>query len=333
MAPSQIELAVELLSTNEVVCIPTETVYGLAASLYSEKAIDKIYALKGRPRTNPLIVHIGRKEDLAPLCIEVPAPLQRLIDRFWPGPLTVLVEKSDSVPYTVTAGSSRVGVRMPNHPLTLELLRALPFPLVAPSANPYNAISPTTAKHVQDFFGSQIPLLLDGGPCQQGLESTVVGIENGKVTIYRQGMITTEQIRELVGDVIEASAELKLVNTDNSTNVPDTEKAQASPGMTLKHYAPKTPTLLCEHLEKFYADAEGKAFLLFQKKHPALPLAHQYVLSESGDLAEAAARLYQCLHEMDSKSYRQIICEKFPDIGIGRAINDRLLRAGGGIIS
>ena len=121
MAPSQIELAVDLLSTNEVVCIPTETVYGLAASLYSEKAIDKIYALKGRPRTNPLIVHIGRKEDLAPLCIEVPAPLQRLIDRFWPGPLTILVEKSDRVPYTVTAGSSRVGVRMPNHPLTLEL--------------------------------------------------------------------------------------------------------------------------------------------------------------------------------------------------------------------
>lgn len=333
MAPSQIELAVDLLSTNEVVCIPTETVYGLAASLYSEKAIDKIYALKGRPRTNPLIVHIGRKEDLAPLCIEVPAPLQRLIDRFWPGPLTILVEKSDRVPYTVTAGSSRVGVRMPNHPLTLELLRALPFPLVAPSANPYNAISPTKAKHVQDYFGTQIPLILDGGPCQQGLESTVVGIENGKVAIYRQGMISSEQIRELVGDVTEASGELKLLNTGNSTHVADTVKAQASPGMTLKHYAPKTPTLLCEHLEKFYAEAEGKAFLLFQKKHPALPLAHQYVLSESGDLAEAAARLYQCLHELDSKSYRQIICEKFPDVGIGRAINDRLLRAGGGIIS
>ena len=333
MPSAQLQQAIELLRNDNVVCVPTETVYGLAASLYSERAIEKIYTIKGRPRSNPLIVHIGRIQDLQTLCSDLPAPLQRLAERFWPGPLTILVEKSDQVPLSITAGGKRVGIRMPNHPLTLELLKALPFPLVAPSANPYNAISPTTAKHVQDFFGTQIPLILDGGPCQQGLESTVVGIENGKVTIYRQGMITTEQIRELVGDVTEASGELKLLNTGNSTNVPDTEKAQASPGMTLKHYAPKTPTLLCEHLEKFYAEAEGKAFLLFQKKHPALPLAHQYVLSESGDLAEAAARLYQCLHELDSKSYRQIICEKFPDIGIGRAINDRLLRAGGGIIS
>jgi L-threonylcarbamoyladenylate synthase len=318
MLPSQIKLAVDLLSNNDVVCIPTETVYGLAASLYSEKAIDKIYTLKGRPRSNPLIVHIGRKEDLFNLCTEVPAPLQQLIDRFWPGPLTILVEKSDKVPITVTAGESRVGIRMPNHPLTLQLLQALPFPLVAPSANPYNAISPTTAKHVQDYFGTQIPLILDGGPCKQGLESTVVGVENGQAVIYRQGMITVEQIEAMIGSVLVKG---------------EVGEKQVAPGMTAKHYAPNTPTLLCEHPEIFAEDAENKAFLLFDKKYASLPSEHQYLLSESGDLEEAAQRLYQCLHEIDHKSYKQIICERFPDHGIGRAINDRLLRAGGGIVT
>jgi L-threonylcarbamoyladenylate synthase len=318
MPSAQLQQAIELLRNDNVVCVPTETVYGLAASMYSEKAIDKIYALKGRPRTNPLIVHIGRKEDLAPLCIEVPAPLQRLIDRFWPGPLTILVEKSDQVPLSITAGGTRVGIRMPNHPLTLELLKALPFPLVAPSANPYNAISPTTAKHVEDYFGSAIPLILDGGPCEQGLESTVVGVENEQVVIYRQGMITAEQIESLVGPIVVKN---------------EAGEKQVAPGMTLKHYSPKTPTIVCEHLEQFKEDSAGKAFLLFSKKHPELPQAHQYVLSEKEDLSEAAARLYQVLHELDERSYNQIVCERFPDIGIGRAINDRLLRAGGGVVT
>jgi L-threonylcarbamoyladenylate synthase len=318
MPSAQLQQAIELLRNDNVVCVPTETVYGLAASMYSEKAIDKIYALKGRPRTNPLIVHIGRIQDLQTLCSDLPAPLQRLAERFWPGPLTILVEKSDQVPLSITAGGTRVGIRMPNHPLTLELLKALPFPLVAPSANPYNAISPTTAKHVEDYFGSAIPLILDGGPCEQGLESTVVGIENEQVVIYRQGMITAEQIESLVGPIVVKN---------------EAGEKQVAPGMTLKHYSPKTPTIVCEHLEQFKEDCAGKAFLLFSKKHPELPQAHQYVLSEKEDLSEAAARLYQVLHELDERSYNQIVCERFPDIGIGRAINDRLLRAGGGVVT
>ncbi|NDF98142.1 MAG: L-threonylcarbamoyladenylate synthase, partial [Chitinophagia bacterium] len=243
---------------------------------------------------------------------------QRLIDRFWPGPLTILVEKSVQVSDSITAGSSRVGIRMPNHPLTLELLQRLPFPLVAPSANPYNAISPTTAKHVEAYFGSAIPLILDGGPCQQGLESTVVGVENGQVVIYRQGMITAEQIEALVGPVIVKN---------------EVGEKQVAPGMTAKHYAPNTPTLLCEHPDIFAKEAAGKAFLLFNKKYTTLPSEHQYLLSESGDLEEAAQRLYQCLHELDRKSYQQIICQRFPEEGIGRAINDRLQRAGGSSLS
>jgi L-threonylcarbamoyladenylate synthase len=286
--------------------------------MYSEKAIEKIYTIKGRPRSNPLIVHIGRIQDLQTLCSDLPAPLQRLAERFWPGPLTILVEKSDQVPLSITAGGTRVGIRMPNHPLTLELLKALPFPLVAPSANPYNAISPTTAKHVEDYFGSAIPLILDGGPCEQGLESTVVGVENEQVVIYRQGMITAEQIESLVGPIVVKN---------------EAGEKQVAPGMTLKHYSPKTPTIVCEHLEQFKEDSAGKAFLLFSKKHPELPQAHQYVLSEKEDLSEAAARLYQVLHELDERSYNQIVCERFPDIGIGRAINDRLLRAGGGVVT
>ena len=318
MSNAQLQQAIQLLSDENVVCVPTETVYGLAASMHSEKAIEKIYAIKGRPRTNPLIVHIGRKEDLFLLCTEVPAPLQRLIDRFWPGPLTILVEKSVQVPDSITAGGSRVGIRMPNHPLTLELLQRLPFPLVAPSANPYNAISPTTAKHVEAYFGSAIPLILDGGPCQQGLESTVVGVENGQVVIYRQGMITAEQIEALVGPVIVKN---------------EVGEKQVAPGMTAKHYAPNTPTILCEHPDIFAKEAAGKAFLLFNKKYTTLPSEHQYLLSESGDLGEAAQRLYQCLHELDRKSYQQIICERFPEEGVGRAINDRLRRAGGSSLS
>ena len=318
MPSAQLQQAIELLRNDNVVCVPTETVYGLAASMYSEKAIEKIYTIKGRPRSNPLIVHIGRIKDLQTLCSDLPAPLQRLAERFWPGPLTILVEKSDQVPLSITAGGTRVGIRMPNHPLTLELLKALPFPLVAPSANPYNAISPTTAKHVEDYFGSAIPLILDGGPCEQGLESTVVGIENEQVVIYRQGMITAEQIESLVGPIVVKN---------------EAGEKQVAPGMTLKHYSPKTPTIVCEHLEQFKEDSEGKAFLLFSKKHPELPQAHQYVLSEKEDLSEAAARLYQVLHELDERSYSQIVCERFPDIGIGRAINDRLLRAGGGVVT
>ena len=318
MPSAQLQQAIELLRNENVVCVPTETVYGLAASMYSEKAIEKIYTIKGRPRSNPLIVHIGRIQDLQTLCSDLPAPLQRLAERFWPGPLTILVEKSDQVPLSITAGGTRVGIRMPNHPLTLELLKALPFPLVAPSANPYNAISPTTAKHVEDYFGSAIPLILDGGPCEQGLESTVVGIENEQVVIYRQGMITAEQIESLVGPIVVKN---------------EAGEKQVAPGMTLKHYSPKTPTIVCEHLEQFKEDSAGKAFLLFSKKHPELPQAHQYVLSEKEDLSEAAARLYQVLHELDERSYNQIVCERFPDIGIGRAINDRLLRAGGGVVT
>jgi len=318
MPSAQLQQAIELLRNDNVVCVPTETVYGLAASMFSEKAIEKIYTIKGRPRSNPLIVHIGRIQDLQTLCSDLPAPLQRLAERFWPGPLTILVEKSDQVPLSITAGGTRVGIRMPNHPLTLELLKALPFPLVAPSANPYNAISPTTAKHVEDYFGSAIPLILDGGPCEQGLESTVVGIENEQVVIYRQGMITAEQIESLVGPIVVKN---------------EAGEKQVAPGMTLKHYSPKTPTIVCEHLEQFKEDSAGKAFLLFSKKHPELPQAHQYVLSEKEDLSEAAARLYQVLHELDERSYSQIVCERFPDIGVGRAINDRLLRAGGGVVT
>jgi L-threonylcarbamoyladenylate synthase len=314
MPSAQLQQAIELLRNDNVVCVPTETVYGLAASMYSEKAIEKIYTIKGRPRSNPLIVHIGRIQDLQTLCSDLPAPLQRLAERFWPGPLTILVEKSDQVPLSITAGGTRVGIRMPNHPLTLELLKALPFPLVAPSANPYNAISPTTAKHVEDYFGSAIPLILDGGPCEQGLESTVVGIENEQVVIYRQGMITAEQIESLVGPIVVKN---------------EAGEKQVAPGMTAKHYAPRTPTILCEHPESYAMVAEGKAFLLFNKKYAALPSEHQYLLSESGHLEEAAQRLYQCLHEIDRKGYRQIICERLPDQGIGRAINDRLQRAGG----
>lgn len=181
--------------------IPTETVYGLAGNLFSEKAVSTIYSLKQRPHSNPLIAHVASLEAAVALTKEFPAPLLELANRFWPGPLTLLVEKSSIVPDTVTAGSSKVAIRIPSHLHTQALLQHLSFPLVAPSANPYTRISPTTAEHVAYYFGSSIPLILDGGPCTLGLESTIIGFENNTPVLYRQGGLAIEMIEKLIGPV------------------------------------------------------------------------------------------------------------------------------------
>ena len=194
-----IDQAISLLNQDELIAIPTETVYGLAGNIYSEKAISAIYALKQRPLFNPLIVHVHSVDQLENLTIEFPEKAKKLATQFWPGPLTLILKKHPNVPDLITAGNDTVAVRIPNHALTLALLSKLDYPLAAPSANPFGSISPTNALHVADYFVGQLPMVLEGGQCQNGIESTIVGFENGEPVLYRLGAISQEDIEHVVG--------------------------------------------------------------------------------------------------------------------------------------
>lgn len=312
---SDIYKAASFLRQGLPVAIPTETVYGLAANALDEAAVRKIYAVKNRPLHNPLILHLAGKEELEKYVTNVPETAYKLIERFWPGPLTLLLPKKDTVPSIITHGMPRVAVRVPDHPLTLELLKIIPFPLAAPSANPFGYISPTQAKHVQQQIGEKIPYILDGGNCTQGIESTIVGFEDTETIVYRLGAVAVEEIETITGSV--------------SFYIKD-ENAPQAPGMLLKHYSPHTPFFLTDNIQESLLNFKGQkiGFLLFNKSFIAdINIAHQEILSPQNDMREAASRLYAAMHQMDAYGLDVIIAEKFPDSGIGKAINDRLGRA------
>jgi L-threonylcarbamoyladenylate synthase len=306
--------AVALLSAEDIVAIPTETVYGLAGNIYSEKAIKAIFETKKRPFFNPLIVHIPSIDALDDIVAYVPEKAKLLAEAFWPGPITLVLKKKATIPDLITGGKDTVAVRIPNHPLTLELLRQLPFPLAAPSANPFSSISPTTAAHVEHYFKDQIKMVLDGGACTSGIESTIIGFENGDPVIYRLGSTSLEAIETVVGQV-----EIK-----NKKDI-----APEAPGMLERHYAPKTTTILVDdvaaHLDFYPNKAIG--VLVFNSEINHNDLKAQIVLSKAGDMAEAASKLYDALHKLDKQNLDVIIAEKFPDYGLGKSINDRLTRA------
>ena len=306
--------AAALLNQNEIVAIPTETVYGLAGNAFSEKAIKKIFELKKRPFYNPLIVHIKSVADLNQIATEIPAKAILLADTFWPGPLTLVLKRQSTIPDLVTAGKNTVAVRVPNHPVALALLEQLDFPLAAPSANPFGSISPTKAQHVADYFVESSLTVLEGGECRNGIESTIIGFEDGSAVLYRLGSITIEEIETVIGPL--------KIKTNN-------EKTPSAPGMLSKHYAPKTKTILTEtvteELELFSTKRIG--LLTYQNHFEHKNIVTNEVLSATGDLAEAASRLYNALHKLDHLNLDVIIAEKFPDHGLGRTINDRLERA------
>ena len=308
---TDIHLASDLLKKEEVVAIPTETVYGLAGNIYSQKAIHKIFELKKRPLFNPLIVHVSELEQIKLLVSEIPEQAIQLAQKFWPGPLTFLLPKKSNVSDLITAGSSKVAVRIPAHPLTLQLLHQLDFPLAAPSANPYKRISPTSAQHVASYFKEDLALILDGGICPSGIESTILGFENKKVQLYRYGAISKEDIEREVGKV----------------SVMIGKTAEITPGTVLKHYSPKTKLIVSENVSNSLKNNPNTtvAFLLFQSRIQTN--SHQIVLSENGNLQEAASKLYAALHYLDSLQVDLIIAEKFPENGLGESINDRLNRA------
>lgn len=311
---SDITKAVEFLSQDELVAIPTETVYGLAGNIFSEVAVKKIFETKQRPLFNPLIVHLHSIDQVGDVAIDFPSKAKLLAEKFWPGSLTMVLKKSDRIPDLITAGKDTVAIRIPNHPITLELLRQLPFPLAAPSANPFNHISPTQSSHVASYFGGKIPMILEGGHCDNGIESTIVGFDNEDVLVYRLGSIAIEDIEAIVGSV-------QVVN--KAENTPD------APGMLAKHYAPRTKTVLVDDVESFASKHADKklGILVFTLSEALKDMSAVETLSKTGNLAEAAANLYGALHRLDQEDLDLIIAERLPDYGLGRSMNDRLKRA------
>ena len=308
-----IQKAVQLLIENQLVAIPTETVYGLAGNIFSEKAIKSIFSTKQRPFFNPLIVHISSVKSLNDLVTHVPEKAKLLAAAFWPGSMTLVLKKSKTIPDIITAGKDTVAVRVPNHPITLALLKKLPFPLAAPSANPFGSISPTKPTHVENYFRNSIKMVLDGGSCANGIESTIIGFENEEPVIYRLGALPLEEIEALVG----------AISIKNKK-----EEKPDAPGMLARHYAPKTSTFLVDDVAAEIEKNTGKKMgVLVFKSSLNNENITEIILSKNGSLQEAASRLYSAMHDLDSKNLDLIIAERFSEFGLGKSINDRLQRA------
>lgn len=297
MSPS-ISDAAAILRSGGLVAFPTETVYGLGASALDAAAVAKIFELKGRPQTSPLIVHVASIEMARGLVTEWPPLAAQLAERWWPGPLTLVLPKSPAIPDIVTAGLPRVGLRMPDHPVALELIREAGVPVAAPSANSFTQLSPTTAEHVRAAFGDAVPVL-DGGPTRVGIESTVVAVDGDKLTLLRPGMIS-------LGDLEQAAN--------------DAGSPHLSPGMHPRHYSPRTKLIVVENPREL-ASHDG-AYVWH--KRPGLAARSVRL---PADPKRYAARLYATLHELDGEGWPWIAVEAVSNSPEWAAIRDRLLRA------
>jgi len=306
--------AAEWLRKGELVAIPTETVYGLAANAFDAIAVSKIFAVKNRPSFNPLILHTSKIERVYQFVQHIPDKLKALAEKFWPGPLTLLLQKKEVVPDLVTAGLPTVAVRIPGHPLTLQLLDSLQFPLAAPSANPFKYISPTTPLHVDQQLGDKIPYILDGGPCKVGIESTIVGVEQNEIVVYRLGGIDLESLQASLNE--------------NFRIKPISSSQPSSPGMLRQHYSPNKKIIIGDPRELIKSHpALEVGILAFKNKVEGVKAEHQVILSSDGNLAEAATALFAALRHLDKLPITVIFAELLPEHGLGRAINDRLKRA------
>jgi L-threonylcarbamoyladenylate synthase len=308
-----IDLAGTLLLRGELVAIPTETVYGLAANALNEMAVLSIFEVKARPFFDPLIIHVHSIEAIGKYAELLDERLVLLATTFWPGPLTLLLPKKNTIPNVITSGLEQVAVRIPNHPLTLELLKKIDLPLAAPSANPFGYISPTEPMHVIKQLGNKLAYVLDGGNCNVGLESTIVGVEDGEVCVFRLGGLAIEEIEKIVGKV-----HLRLNNSSNPK----------APGQLKSHYAPKKPFLIGDINRLIKENATKKiAIICFGEKKFAGHELTIFNLSPTENLKEAAINLFTFLRLADESNVDVIIAEILPEIGLGRAINDRLKRA------
>lgn len=313
---TDVERAADILRQGGLVAIPTETVYGLAADALNPRAVAGIFAAKNRPAFDPLIVHLGGIDWLPQVAKQVPPLAERLMARFWPGPLTIILEKTAAIADLVTSGLPSVAVRMPRHPLALHLLQVVQRPLAAPSANLFGQTSPTTASHVSRQLDGRIDYILDGGPCGVGVESTIIRVEGQMIQILRPGGVTREELSEF-GSVVLPSAE-------------DSDSMPLVPGQLKEHYAPRTPLRIIEPPVDFSMEQQMGLLTLNRRDWSAVDLARfdcVRELSPRGELEEAAAGFFAALHEMDEAGLDLILATPFPDHGLGLALNDRLRRA------
>ena len=309
LSPGEIDEAARLLRAGELVAFPTETVYGLGGDATDNRAVAGIFAAKGRPKFNPLIIHVPDIA-LARRLARLDDRAERVIERFWPGPLSLVLPRAQDCPVSLlaSAGLNTLALRMPSHPLALELLRRTDRPLAAPSANRSGRVSPTTAAHVMEELAGRIAAVLDGGPCTVGLESTVVDLSSSVPTLLRPGGLPREALEAALGPLVMAGHE---------------DAAPRSPGMLASHYAPHLPL----RLGATEARQSGEALLAFGPAAPPPGFAAVRTLSASGDLTEAAANLFALLRELDQPSFSGIAVMPIPEHGLGTAINDRLRRA------
>ena len=307
-----IDLCVDLLRDEAVVGVPTETVYGLAGNALNDVSLRKIFEVKGRPMLDPLIVHFSSIEQ-AEIHAEFNERARALAAQFWPGALTLVLPKKDTISDLVTAALPSVAVRIPEHPIFRSLLERLEFPLAAPSANPFGYVSPTLAEHVASTLGDRILAVIDGGACKHGVESTIVDLRDPDAPkILRPGPLSAEQL-----GMQDVEKELK-----QSSN----ELAQAAPGMLTQHYSPNTPITLFGHDEQPNNVQKSEA-VLYNTKPTGKLAENTFWLSESGDLTEIAHNLFMLIQKLDVRDYTQLKVERAEHVDIGIAVNDRLSRA------
>ncbi len=307
---NSIMLAAELLRQGGLVAFPTETVYGLGAAACNPEAVARIFGVKQRPTFDPLIVHLAEATVVQEFA-EVSPTAEKLMQAFWPGPLTVVLPKTKTIPDIVTAGLPNVALRVPAHPVALFLLRAANMPIAAPSANPFGRLSPTKAEHVMKYLGDKIDLVLDGGACERGLESTIVRLKDGQLEILRPGPVTPQQLEQVTGCPVV---------------MPTGDKITA-PGMLKSHYAPRTPLRIVDKITAGDVDPHKVALFFKQPTFDISNFAATRLLSAGGDLIVAAANLFSALHELDSMAAQEILAESVPETGLGIAIMNRLRKA------
>lgn len=316
--PGAIARAAARLRAGGLVAFPTETVYGLGANALDARAVANVYAVKNRPRFDPLIVHVADAAAVADYATGIDGRARRLMERFWPGPLTLVLPKRPAVPDIVTAGLDTVAVRQPAHPVARALLRSVQFPIAAPSANPFGYVSPTTAAHVQDTLGHALDEIVDGGPCSVGVESSVLALDGPRSMLLRPGGVTLEQLESVIGEI-----DIRASSGDSARPDP------RSPGTLPSHYAPRVPLILLRPGEAVSRPAGGDrvGLLTLAPRADAPGYAVRGHLSRTGDLTEAAANLFAVLRRLDTQNLQRVFVEPVPETGLGRAIMDRLRRA------
>lgn len=314
-AQDGLDRAVQLIKQGDLVVFPTETVYGLGADAFNAEAVKKIFVAKGRPQDNPLIVHISSIDEVKEIATDIPDAFYKIAEKYMPGPISVILKKSDKIPYVVTAGGETVAVRMPSNPYTRELI-ARSAPLAAPSANKSKHVSPTSAQHVYDDLNGEVKLILDDGPCSVGIESTVFDLTTDTPTILRPGAITAEMLSEIVGDVNENGKVIKIAK---------------SPGMKYTHYAPKVETVVAENIEHAVCEYDKS---VKDGKNPVLVFRDVYRdktedrnIIDLGITAEDYARnVYSALRKAEN-IYDEIIVEKLDGSGIEFSVMNRVMKA------